>query len=512
MKSWAEMDAAGRGGVVAVVGAIIALLFYGAWSVNRPPAVEEAAVTASGSQPEAAPAPVTTEATATSAAEPAPQPEETTAEAAESEAVADPATGAQASAPETVATEAETEVAVTEAAPDEAAPDEAAAGETAANEAAAGEAVAEPVTEVADVAPVAEVAVPAEENAAAAVVEEAAPIPPSFDLVRVEKDGSALVAGSAAAGSTVSLRVIGAELAAVPADPQGKFVAMFNLAPSAAPRVLSMVMLLADGTEVPAEATVVIGPTIAPVVVAEAEVPEAPTEAAEAAASTPEPQPETEAPAEAAPVAEAPAALLVTDEGAKVLQSAAEIAPELVANVTIDTITYTEAGAVQLAGRGTAGRVVRLYLDNAQMAEASISAAGDWAVTLPEVAPGVYVLRADQLDGEGKVTSRFETPFKRETVEALAAAAEAVAPTGVTQAEAGDGGADPAAAGSVDAGASSAGPTTVTVQPGFTLWRIATENLGAGIRYVQVFEANKDQIRDPDLIYPGQVFTIPAAE
>jgi nucleoid-associated protein YgaU len=55
-------------------------------------------------------------------------------------------------------------------------------------------------------------------------------------------------------------------------------------------------------------------------------------------------------------------------------------------------------------------------------------------------------------------------------------------------------------------------PLTVTVQPGFTLWRIATENLGDGIRYVQVFEANKEQIRDPDLIYPGQVFTIPKAE
>jgi hypothetical protein len=44
------------------------------------------------------------------------------------------------------------------------------------------------------------------------------------------------------------------------------------------------------------------------------------------------------------------------------------------------------------------------------------------ALTLPEVAPGIYTLRADQVDEAGKVTSRFETPFKRETVEALAAA------------------------------------------------------------------------------------------
>ncbi|MBE0554368.1 MAG: LysM peptidoglycan-binding domain-containing protein, partial [Rhodobacteraceae bacterium] len=54
-------------------------------------------------------------------------------------------------------------------------------------------------------------------------------------------------------------------------------------------------------------------------------------------------------------------------------------------------------------------------------------------------------------------------------------------------------------------------PVTVTVQPGFTLWGIAKENFGDGVLYVQVYEANRDKIRDPDLIYPGQVFTIPGA-
>jgi nucleoid-associated protein YgaU len=49
----------------------------------------------------------------------------------------------------------------------------------------------------------------------------------------------------------------------------------------------------------------------------------------------------------------------------------------------------------------------------------------------------------------------------------------------------------------------------ITVQPGFTLWGIASESYGDGLLYVQVYEANKDQIRDPDLIYPGQVFTVP---
>ncbi len=48
-----------------------------------------------------------------------------------------------------------------------------------------------------------------------------------------------------------------------------------------------------------------------------------------------------------------------------------------------------------------------------------------------------------------------------------------------------------------------------TVQPGSTLWAIAKESYGAGIEYFKVFDANKERIRDPDLIYPGQVFEIP---
>ena len=49
----------------------------------------------------------------------------------------------------------------------------------------------------------------------------------------------------------------------------------------------------------------------------------------------------------------------------------------------------------------------------------------------------------------------------------------------------------------------------VVVQRGNTLWGIARRNYGEGILYVRVFEANRDKIRDPDLIYPGQVFNVP---
>lgn len=504
------MTAGARFGVLGGVAAVIAALFWGAWTVRGVPPSEGLA---SGDAPAAAEGGATEGAAGGEVAAEAEAGAEAGAEAsADAGAAGGAAEGADASV-EDGAVVTEGEASEGEAATEDAAGEAVASGEDAAaaedGAVVEGEAAAEDGVAGEEVAS----AEDATGDAAAEAVAEAAPDvvapePPAFDLVRVERDGAALVAGKAAPQAMLSLRVTGNEIALVPADGQGNFVAMFNLAPSNAPRVLSLVMRMQDGTEVPAEGSVVIAPTVAPAAVAA--VGDGAAEGASEGTAT--------ASEEAAPVAEAPAALLVTDEGAKVLQTADELPAELVANVTIDTITYTPEGAVQLAGRGTAERVVRLYLDNTQVGgDVSISAAGDWAVTLPDVQPGIYTLRADQIDAEGKVTSRFETPFKRETVEALAAAAGAAADEAATFAAAAEGTGGEAAATSEADGAATeaavdAAPLTVTVQPGFTLWKIATDTLGEGIRYVQVFEANRDQIRDPDLIYPGQVFTIPEGE
>jgi nucleoid-associated protein YgaU len=53
------------------------------------------------------------------------------------------------------------------------------------------------------------------------------------------------------------------------------------------------------------------------------------------------------------------------------------------------------------------------------------------------------------------------------------------------------------------------GVSVITVQPGFTLWGIAEANFGDGIAYVQIFQENRENIRDPDLIFPGQIFQLP---
>ncbi|MBV8913763.1 MAG: LysM peptidoglycan-binding domain-containing protein, partial [Acetobacteraceae bacterium] len=101
---------------------------------------------------------------------------------------------------------------------------------------------------------------------------------------------------------------------------------------------------------------------------------------------------------------------------------------------------------------------------------------GQWTLTpLRSVPNGVHQFRVDQLEESGRVTTRVELPFQR------------------------------TASPSADAALA-----RVVVQPGQNLWRIARFTYGAGIRYTVIYLANRDQIRDPRRIYPGQVFSTPA--
>jgi nucleoid-associated protein YgaU len=179
-----------------------------------------------------------------------------------------------------------------------------------------------------------------------------------------------------------------------------------------------------------------------------------------------------------------------------VLQQGGDTPPEVLDEVVIESISYAPDGAVILAGRGRAEGYVRIYLDNRPILTALVAENGRWRGTLPAIDTGIYTLRADQVSDTGRVTSRFETPFLREDPAVLAA----VAPPAATPGAAADTAPPPVIA------------RIVTVQPGYTLWGIAKASYGEGILYVKVFEANRRQIRNPDLIYPGQVFAVPLDE
>ena len=69
------------------------------------------------------------------------------------------------------------------------------------------------------------------------------------------------------------------------------------------------------------------------------------------------------------------------------------------------------------------------------------------------------------------------------------------------------GGGAPSAAG----GGGGQAERTYTVQSGDTLSKIAKTHLGNANAYMKIFDANKDQLSDPDKIRPGQVLKIPSA-
>jgi nucleoid-associated protein YgaU len=362
---------------------------------------------------------------------------------------------------------------------------------------------------------------------------------PSIDTWRVAPDGQAVVAGIAEPLSRVEVIVDGLPVASSEAGATGEFALLFSLPPNDQPSLMQLAMTLPDGAVVVAADEVALAPIAGPELALVA--PDA---------TAPLPQPDAELPPAATAEAAPPPVLLLTDEGPVVLQDGGTTSAIPKSTVMIDTIAYAPAGEVQVGGHGAPGAALRLYIDNAEAATAQVPQDGRWLVTLEDTPPGIYTLRVDQLDAEGKVTSRFETPFKRETLEALAAVAgaapaleESQAPAkaaseAIAEAAPADTTAPPDTAAlpqtdtplAEDASATASPnletqpeasdaavsdpalvvqPVTITVQPGFTLWGIAQERYGDGVMYVQVFEANRDKIRDPDLIYPGQVFAVP---
>ena len=280
---------------------------------------------------------------------------------------------------------------------------------------------------------------------------------PSFDVVRINPDGDTVMAGRAAPYAEVTItdgdRVIGT----VMADERGEwvFIPPEPLPPGS--RQLGLSAKQVEGETVLSESVVVL---VVP-------------ERGKDIAGRPVEEPS------------APLALKVPREGmgpSMVLQApsvsepGAEVGVGEAVGVTLDVVDYDETGRMVLSGRAPPGGQVRVYLDDRLLGVAEAGTAdGFWSLSVGEaVAPGLYTLRVEQLDAEGALLARVEMLFSRS--EPLADL-----PPGVV----------------------------VVVQPGNSLWRIARRTYGQGIRYSVIYEANRGQIWDPDLIYPGQVFALP---
>ncbi len=272
------------------------------------------------------------------------------------------------------------------------------------------------------------------------------PNAPSFDLVRVDDSGSAVFAGSAEPLSNVAITMDGTVFETVQADNNGAFVALVQL-PAAEDAMTVGLQQLRDGNVVAVSmGTVLVVP----------------------------PLPELEE-------VTVPTIVLADETGVEVLQGGARGLETAARNpLTLDTISYDDSGGVVLSGQGTGAQFVRVYVDNTPIETELVPDDGNWRVVLPDVNEGRYTLRVDEIDEAGKVKARVESPFQR------AAATDLV---------------------SEEVQSSDTG--RVVVQPGHTLWALAEDTYGDGIKYVQIFHANRDTIRDANLIYPGQIFEIP---
>ncbi len=317
----------------------------------------------------------------------------------------------------------------------------------------------------------------------------ARPRPPSFDVVRVEPSGEAVIAGRAAPGSRVTVldgkRVIGT----VVADERGQWAIVVKrpLAPGA--HELSLEARISDGTVLVSENIVVVSVPRPQVAVADqgqtqdqaADQGQTQDQARAAPASQSAPTQSAQTQQAALPPRESerPLAVLMPRSGQgpiQILQQPVSLSGGLgEGTLILETIDYDSTGTAAIGGRAKPGTRVVIYLDDKPAGVAAAGADGRWGATLDEaVAPGLHRLRVDQVDAQGKVIARVETPFLRAAMVA-----------------------------------SMSSETSVIVQPGNSLWRIARRVYGQGLRYSIIYQANLEQIRDPDLIYPGQIFAVP---
>ena len=343
-----------------------------------------------------------------------------------------------------------------------------------------------------------------------APITSATMIPPRFDVVRVGARGSAVVAGRAAPGAEVILLADnGRELGRARADRRGEFVILPAEALPPGAMELSLRARLGDQEMAGPDTVVLMVPDTAPQIAeasrtapatapspsaqAQAQATERPAQQAQptpAPAERPAQQAQpAPAPAERAAQAQAPAptgplAVLIpgrSEAAAPRLLQVPEPTPPAgtAPRLGIDSVEYDQGGSMRFAGSATPGARLRLYVDEQPIGEAVAEAPGRWAFQ-PDSQPSVgrHRLRIDQVSpSDGRVVARAEVPFQREELPVEAFAQQ-----------------------------------RIVVQPGNNLWRIARATYGRGIRYTVIYQANKDQIADPNKIYPGQVFALPTAQ
>jgi hypothetical protein len=267
------------------------------------------------------------------------------------------------------------------------------------------------------------------------------PTSPSFDVVRVNPDGRAVIAGRAAPGSHVTVMDGDQPVGSVDADPRGEWVLLPDKPLPSGTRQLTLRSVEPGEQPKTGDQSVVLN------------VPEA---------------------KDGGPGGTLAVVVPKDNSGSVVLQTPQTSGGLARAgDLVLGSVDYDEHGNLRINGKAPPGAMVQAYLNNKLAGRTQAGADGSWRLVPGEtVPPGSYSLRLDRVQQDGKVVSRLEVPFVRTDKGEL-----------LTQ--------------------------QVAIVPGNSLWRIAERIYGEGLRYTVIYEANRAQIKDPDLIYPGQVFLLP---
>jgi LysM repeat protein len=296
---------------------------------------------------------------------------------------------------------------------------------------------------------------------------------PTFDVASIEPTGEAVIAGRATPGATVELLRDGEVHDRTVADKSGQFVMVPPRLPSGT-YDLTLRSKQADGMVATSRqhVTAALEPksTDRPIV-----------------------------------------ALVTPDKPTVVLSQPAGPNPAAGA-VVVETVEIEPGGKFHVSGQARPRTALRLYLNDSFITSVTAGADGRFAVTINEgVAPGSYRVRVDEASSSGTVRARAEVPFNAPDT-AASVSAQATASKRPDTA-----GPQLAAAGATvlpDSGSPSTVVVpkiaTTTVSRGDSLWRLSQVTYGAGMRYAVIYKANRGQIRNPNRIYPGQVFVLPA--
>ncbi|MGV2049834.1 LysM peptidoglycan-binding domain-containing protein [Agrobacterium sp. 22-209-1] len=453
---------------------------------------------------------------------------------------------------------------------------------------------------------------------------------PTFDVLRVEPDGSAVIAGKAQPGAKLEILSNGKVVAQTTIDGSGDFAAVFDnpLPPGDHELVLRSTDANGKATQSEEVATVSVPETKSGELLAMVSKPGK----ASRVLAMPEAAPPALQPQQATP-SQQPAASSETTANTAPAPSSATAAPNaagapLTSSVQVTAVEF-EGSKIFVAGSAPAGSTVRALVDDKEIGKSTTEASGHFVIEGDvELAVGNHIITVEELNADGTAKVRVRVPFERPqtdqaTVAMQAPSTSSSANTTAAPAENQSTASDRAAveklrtdvakafgilsglykdqatpaldqaiagrsavvialkslsefrtaaatepgftafAGDITAKArqllatveawpndvaaigkgiaslasrlaelhiiappapapqAPAGPQTfeqaplaesqnsVIIRRGDTLWQISRRVYGQGVRYTTIYLANEDQIKNPDLIEPGQIFGVP---